>query len=352
MFGKVHGPYKYTDGFSRVIIVHHDEQGHTIKRMTLTYEKYLQEVQQGLHKYEEWAKSPLMINKQNKKEDYKAKSIKEYKTLTCSYCEKIFTRFCSPNISGNIFCSKSCNEKQKRKSSRQPLVIKYDKQIVVKINTKKHNPHYVIYEKIPGNKETLFIPANKCYLVLSENADRKTVFRLQYKREDAVRIRPVPGYKKLFWVTETGELISKRTKNILSQTLSKAGYKVHCTRFVGRKGEIKLFRIHRCVGEAFIPNPENKPFINHIDANKINNNCSNLEWCTPKENTQHAIQLGLIKTSSGEESTSATLTNAQAKTIREIYACGDISIREIARLLDISYSVVRAITARKTYKKC
>lgn len=53
--------------------------------------------------------------------------------------------------------------------------------------------------------------------------------------------------------------------------------------------------IHRLLGLAFIPNPENKPVINHIDGDKTNFNLVNLEWATVKENTQHAIKLGLYQ---------------------------------------------------------
>lgn len=76
-------------------------------------------------------------------------------------------------------------------------------------------------------------------------------------------------------------------KREMTYAINNRGYKT--VRMDG--GKTKM--IHRLVAEAFIPNPDNKPFVNHIDGNKLNNCLDNLEWCTNGENVKHAISTGL-----------------------------------------------------------
>ena len=68
-----------------------------------------------------------------------------------------------------------------------------------------------------------------------------------------------------------------------------------------QNGKNKIFLLHRLVAEAFIPNPDNLPVVNHIDGDKTNPKVNNLEWCSYSENTQHAHRTGLQTKTSNKE---------------------------------------------------
>ena len=79
---------------------------------------------------------------------------------------------------------------------------------------------------------------------------------------------------------------------ILKNKPRKDGY-VSCE--LWSKGKVKKTGLHRLVAECFIPNPDNKPVVNHKDSNRSNNHENNLEWCTQAENIQHGYSFGNIK---------------------------------------------------------
>lgn len=80
-----------------------------------------------------------------------------------------------------------------------------------------------------------------------------------------------------------------------SLRMNRDGYK-YVSLYRNRKE--KRIAVHRLVAISFIPNPENKSQVNHIDGDKLNNEFSNLEWVTPKENMKHALKMDLINKNS------------------------------------------------------
>lgn len=99
-------------------------------------------------------------------------------------------------------------------------------------------------------------------------------------------IQDFPKYS----ITEDGHVINIETNKVLKPLLNKVGY-LQLGLYISGKQTRKY--LHRLIAEAFIPNPENKPEVNHIDGNKQNNSISNLEWVTPSENRKHAYTIGL-----------------------------------------------------------
>lgn len=116
---------------------------------------------------------------------------------------------------------------------------------------------------------------------------------------------PIEGFENSYWVSNTGKIKSRERyffsthrsgkqfintvpERIIRTTYDRKGYE-KCT--LKYKNEQKFMFVHRAIAKAFIPNPDNKPHINHKNGNPSDNRIENLEWCTQAENVHHAIHV-------------------------------------------------------------
>lgn len=104
--------------------------------------------------------------------------------------------------------------------------------------------------------------------------------------------RDIPGYEGKYQVSNIGNVRSLHYRNTnkaqrLNSVINEGGYNI-----VGlsKDGKSKQYKVHRLVAEAFIPNPNNYPIINHKDENKTNNVVWNLEWCTYEYNNNYGTK--------------------------------------------------------------
>lgn len=155
-----------------------------------------------------------------------------------------------------------------------------------------------------------------------------------------------------YLITNTGKVYSENSKKYLIPEI-RSGYlsiniytingPTHCT-------------IHRLVATAYIPNPSNKPQVNHIDGNKKNNVVSNLEWVTASENSIHAFKNHLRSNKEGEASHLCRYSDKQLKKIFKLLNKG-LTNAEIEKITGISFGYISAIRhngfhrAKNHYKK-
>lgn len=105
----------------------------------------------------------------------------------------------------------------------------------------------------------------------------------------------------------------------------------------------KKYMVHRLVAEHFIPNPKNKPQVNHLDGDKTNNRLNNLEWVTASENQMHAFRIGLSKPKKGINSHFAKLTKEEVLDIRKQYQPHVFTAKMLANKYGVSQKCIRHI---------
>lgn len=180
---------------------------------------------------------------------------------------------------------------------------------------------------------------------------RDEVKRLKRKVYEKFDASLPTGYKEYphnndYILNEVGTVRNKRKRNILNQFLNHKGYRMTDL------GRSRKASIHRLVAETFIPNPDNKPQVNHINGCKEDNRSCNLEWVTPRENVIHGINKGLIVPidklyrPTGSKNFQSKLTEEDVNFIRN----SSMSIEELANKYNVSRATILDILSRRTWR--
>ena len=154
--------------------------------------------------------------------------------------------------------------------------------------------------------------------------------------------KEVVGYEEYYRVSNLGNVYSLISNKQLSPAKNASGYMQ-----LTLKGG-KSVRVHRLVAEAFIPNPNNYPEVNHIDCNKINNKLENLEWVTPSMNIQHNVKMENRPNQKGSTNWNSKLTEEDVIEIRKLK--GKMRGKDIAKKYNVAYSIICRIWQRVIWK--
>ena len=113
--------------------------------------------------------------------------------------------------------------------------------------------------------------------------------------------------------------------------------------------QMNSYPVHRLVANAFIPNPENKPQVNHINGIKSCNWVGNLEWATAKENSKHAWEHNLVN-NHGENQANSIYTNEQIHQVCKLLEDNKLSYSDIARITNVKYDTISEIRNKRKWK--
>lgn len=151
-------------------------------------------------------------------------------------------------------------------------------------------------------------------------------------------------------VSNTGIVRNAISKSVLIGSIGSNGYRHVSIQIIENGWSIsRTLSIHRLVATAFIPNPDNKPEVNHINGKKLINWVGNLEWNTISENTIHAIKMGLLIPRKGSESPVSLYTDEQIRYVCSLLQEGIRSKEDISKITGVSRPVVTSVALRKRW---
>lgn len=159
--------------------------------------------------------------------------------------------------------------------------------------------------------------------------------------------KPVYQYEKFYEVSNRGRVRRINPLRLLVLQEGKRGY-LHCK--LSKYGEVKTFRVHRLVAEAFFGPCPPKRQVNHKDGIKTNNRVENLEFISNQKNRQHAVKMGLHVSVKGENHPNSKLKNEEIKKIRMLWNTGQYTKTQLSKMFRISISHIRRILLHQSWK--
>lgn len=152
-----------------------------------------------------------------------------------------------------------------------------------------------------------------------------------------------------YYVSENGDVYRKWSNGYKKMKQSKIQNRNYYRTGLSINGKKISYLTHRMIAECFIPNPDNKPEINHDDGNGLNNNISNLIWATTNENMEHSIKNNLH--SRGETHGKRKLNNSIVKQIQKEYQfkSKDNNTNSLAKKYGVNQSTIYNIIKNKTW---
>ena len=164
--------------------------------------------------------------------------------------------------------------------------------------------------------------------------------------------KDIQGYEGLYKVSSLGRIQSNHSNKkgegwqFLDGSVDLKGYRR--VSLYKNNNEISK-KIHRLVLEVFLPNPENKKEVNHINGNKLDKRLENLEWATLQENMAHAFKNKLIPVMGGERNGQAKIKETDVIKIRSLYDSGT-HYKQIAKMFNLSNCHIHKIVTKKLWK--